>query len=126
MVSDEERAYRVRQEELWQRVAGALATVREMREVIVTAILMDGDEGGLFEDLKAIGSLEGRLLREARKVDEFRFVQAMQLNHRQSWKEVLSQLQFEGNLLLAEEIHSFMPVVCRLLDGKFEQNIEDV
>lgn len=123
---EEERKARTIEEQAWQRVAMPLVIVREMREVVVTSILMDGDDDGtLFDQLQQIGSLEGRLLREAFRHQRERALYLLNLDHRKSWSEVVEHIRTDGNYRLLSEILDLLPPVNRLVREKFARNIED-
>lgn len=120
------RHRRMCEEEGWHRVAAVLMTVREMREVIVTSLLLNGDVSGLlFERLQAIGNLEGRLLREALNKDRGRFYDALSLDHVKSWREIEAWMREAGEYRLAAELAEFVPLARKLIEDNFRLENDD-
>lgn len=120
------RHKRMAEEEGWHRIAAVLMTVREMREVVVTSILMNGDPSGLlFERLQAIGNLEGRLLRQAHRKDRYRFFDTLSLDHVKSWMGIESWVRESGDYRLAAELGEFVPLARKLIEDNFRLDTDD-
>lgn len=127
MSSEEDvlREWRVQDEKAWQRIAMPLSAVRELREVVLASILLDGDSKALSSLLLSIYSLEGRLLREAFKKYRERTLDILMLDQRQSWKEIREVIVSEGNYRLSSEFSSILTAVKKIVAEKFPKNSED-
>lgn len=127
MSSEEDvlREWRVQDEKAWQRIAMPLSAVRELREVVLASILLDGDSEALSSLLLSIYSLEGRLLREAFKKYRERTLDILMLDQRQSWKEIREVIVSEGNYRLSSEFSSILTAVKKIVAEKFPKNSED-
>jgi hypothetical protein len=127
--ADEEqvlRRWKIEDEQQWQRISMPLAAVREFREVVTTTIYLYGDDSGhLTKLLVEIGSLEGRLLREAWRRYKSRTLEMLILDQRRSWRETTQAIQAEGNYRLASEIGMLLPRIKHLVVENFIENIED-
>ena len=103
-----------------------LAMMAEFRQVVTTTIYLDGDPtGSLTQLLQQVGSLEGRLLREAWKRYRSRTQQMLILDQRRSWRETCQLIAEEGNYRLASEIAAMLPAVRKLVVDNFVENTED-
>ena len=103
-----------------------LAMMMEFRQVITTTIYLEGDTTGkLSQLLQQVGSLEGRLLREAWKRYRSRTQQMLILDQRRSWRETCQLISEEGNYRLASEIASMLPAIKKLVVDNFIENAEE-
>jgi hypothetical protein len=98
----------------------------EFRQVITTKIYLDGDTtGSLSQLLQQVGSLEGRLLREAWKRYRSRTQQMLILDQRRSWRETCQLIAEEGNYRLSSELASMLPAIKKLVVDNFLENAEE-
>ena len=129
MTEDEQltlRRWRMQDEQEWQRISMPLAMMMEFRQVITTTIYLEGDTTGkLSQLLQQVGSLEGRLLREAWKRYRLRTQQMLILDQRRSWRETCQLISEEGNYRLASEIAGMLPAIKKLVADNFVENTEE-
>ena len=99
---DEQRRERVEAEADWQRFAAPLSVVREIRELVLAKILLGEDEHGIYrQKFTEILKLESKLLCAAMAHNEALTASLLNIDHIDSWREVVEILTLQGQSALA-------------------------
>jgi len=122
--SEYQRARQVSSEAAWQRLAAPLLAVREIREVVMFAILTASEVDPQHQELlRRICEVESKLLQKCLAKHPVRTRTELGLDHQQSWREVCDFLKDSGQISTSISILQFLPQVrriltdCELLDG---------
>lgn len=101
-------AQRTHAETTWQKLAAPLVAIREIREVVLFAILSSDDPTQAQQDLlRDVCRLESRLLKKCLARDRSRTLELLCLDHRQSWQEVVDFLRSSGKIRQSTEIRDW-------------------
>ena len=122
--SEYNRARQVSSEAAWQRLAAPLLTVREIREVVMFAILTAKEVDSQHQDLlRRVCEVESKLLQKCLAKHPVRTRTELGLDRQQSWREVCDFLKDSGQISASISILQFLPQVrqiltdCELLDA---------
>jgi hypothetical protein len=118
------RARQVSSEAAWQRLAAPLLAIREVREVVMFAILSSAETDPQHQELlRRVCEVESRLLQKCLARHPVRTRTELGLDHQQSWREVCDFLKDSGQISASISILQFLPQIrqiltdCQLLDA---------
>jgi len=101
-------AQRTHEEVAWQKLAAPLVAIREIREVVLFAVLSSDDPAQAQQDLlRDVCKIESRLLKKCLARDRGRTLELLCLDHRQSWQEVVDFLRSSGKVQQSTEIRDW-------------------
>jgi len=122
--SEYNRARQVSSEAAWQRLAAPLVAVREIREVVMFAVLSSTDTDPQHQELlRRVCEVESKLLQKCLAKHPVRTRTELGLDRQQSWREVCDFLKDSGQISASISILQFLPQVrqiltdCELLDA---------
>ena len=122
--SEYNRARQVSSEAAWQRLAAPLLAIREIREVVMFAILTAKEVDPQHQELlRRVCEVESKLLQKCLARHPVRTRTELGLDHQQSWREVCDFLKDSGQISASILILQFLPQIrqiltdCELLDG---------
>ena len=101
-------AQRTKAEAAWQRLAAPLSAIREIREVVLFAVLSSDDPTQQQQDLlRDICKIESRLLKRCLASHRIRTLDLLQLDQQDSWQEICDYLKSIRQMRQAAEIYDF-------------------
>lgn len=108
-VMDGQRRERVEAEADWQRFAAPLSVIREIRELVLAKILLGEDEHGIYrQKFTEILKLESSLLCAAMAHNHVLTANLLNLDHVDSWREVVEILTLQGQSALASRFRDLV------------------
>lgn len=120
MSHDDSREKKVLEQQQWQRIAMPLSVIREMREIIVVALLLEEDDPTfLLQSLKSISQVEKQLLLEARHLSSQKLIDYLNLDQRYSWEEIMGHLHSADDQVSISVIKRYLPLAMSLIKLHF-------
>lgn len=117
-------AQRTHAESTWQKLAAPLSAIREIREVVLFAILSSDDPTPAQQELlRDVCKIESRLIKKCLVSDRSRTLELLRLDHRQSWQEVVEFLKSSGQIRQSIEIRDWA-TKAKILLAQIDVNLE--
>lgn len=99
---------RTKAEAAWQRLAAPLSAIREIREVVLFAVLSSDDPTQQQQDLlRDVCKVESRLLKKCLESHRIRTLDMLHLDQQDSWQEIVDYLKSIRQMRQAAEIYDF-------------------
>jgi len=99
---------RTKAEAAWQRLAAPLSAIREIREVVLFAVLSSDDPTQQQQDmLRDVCKVESRLLKKCLESHRIRTLDLLHLDQQDSWQEIVDYLKSIRQIRQAAEIYDF-------------------
>ena len=99
---------RTKAEAAWQRLAAPLVAIREIREVVLFAVLSSDDPTQQQQDmLRDVCKIESRLLKKCLTSHRIRTLDLLHLDQQDSWQEIVDYLKSIRQIRQAAEIYDF-------------------